>query len=32
LLILDGYAELVDTNPRRAEAADFGNPPFPKRK
>jgi hypothetical protein len=30
LLILAGYAELVDSHPR-AEAADFGNPRFPKR-
>jgi len=32
LLILAGYAELVDTQPARAEAADFGQPRFPKRK
>ena len=32
LLILDGYAELVDKHPPHAEAADFGNPQFPKRK
>ena len=32
LLILAGYAELVDSHPVRAEAADFGNPRFPKRK
>ena len=32
LLILAGYAELVDTHPSRAEAADLGNRPFPKRK
>jgi hypothetical protein len=32
LLILDGYAELADNRPPRAEAADFGNPQFPKRK
>jgi hypothetical protein len=31
LLILAGYAELVDTRPTRAEAADFGQPRFPKR-
>jgi hypothetical protein len=31
LLILAGYAELVDSHPR-AEAADFGHPRFPKRK
>jgi hypothetical protein len=32
LLILAGYAELVDSHPKRAEAADFGHPRFPKRK
>jgi hypothetical protein len=32
LLILAGYAELVDGHPPRAEAADFGQPRFPKRK
>ena len=32
LLILAGYAELVDSHPPRAEAADFGQPRFPKRK
>jgi len=32
LLILAGYADLVDTRPPRAEAADFGRPRFPKRK
>ena len=32
LLILAGYAELVDTRPARAEAADFAQPQFPKRK
>jgi hypothetical protein len=32
LLILAGYAELVDSHPARAEAADFGQPRFPKRK
>jgi len=31
MLILAGYAELVDSQPR-VEAADFGNPRFPKRK
>ena len=31
LLILSGYAELVDEHPRRAEAADFAQPRFPKR-
>ena len=31
MLILAGYAELVDSQPR-AEAADFGNPRFPKRR
>jgi hypothetical protein len=32
LLILAGYAELVESDPPRAEAADFGQPRFPKRK
>jgi hypothetical protein len=32
LLILGGYAELVDGPPARAEAADFGHPKFPKSK
>ena len=32
LLILSGCAELVDSHPARAEAADFGQPRFPKRK
>ena len=32
MLILAGYAELVDDHPARAEAADFGQPRFPKRK
>jgi len=32
LLILSGYAELVDDHPARAEAADFGQPRFPKRR
>ncbi|MCU1382399.1 MAG: hypothetical protein JWL71_1096 [Acidobacteria bacterium] len=32
ILILSGYAELVDDHPARAEAADFGQPHFPKRK
>ena len=32
LLIIAGYAELVDDHPARAEAADFGQPRFPKRK
>jgi hypothetical protein len=32
LLILAGYAELVDSHPARAEAADFGQPRFPERK
>jgi hypothetical protein len=32
MLIISGYAELVDANPARAEAADFGQPRFPKRK
>ena len=31
LLIISGYAELVDER-RRAEAADFGRPRFPRRK
>jgi hypothetical protein len=32
LLIIAGYADLVDSRPARAEAADFGQPRFPKRK
>jgi hypothetical protein len=32
MLIISGYAELVDAHPARAEAADFGQPKFPKRK
>jgi hypothetical protein len=32
LLILAGHAELVDGHPARAEAADFGQPRFPRRK
>jgi hypothetical protein len=32
LLIIAGCAELVDSHPQRAEAADFGHPRFPKRK
>src|SRR5262249_33973703 len=32
LLILAGYAELVEDPVARAEAADFGQPRFPKRK
>jgi hypothetical protein len=32
VLILSGYAEMVDDHPTRAEAADFGHPRFPKRK
>jgi hypothetical protein len=32
LLIIAGYAELVDDHPGRAEAADFSQPRFPKRK
>jgi len=32
LLILAGRAELVDSHPPRAEAADFGQPRFPKRR
>jgi hypothetical protein len=31
LLIISGYAELVDDHPAHAEAADFGHPRFPKR-
>jgi len=31
MLIISGYAELVDDHPR-AEAADFGQPKFPRRK
>ena len=31
MLIISGYAELVDDHPR-AEAADFGQPKFPKRR
>jgi hypothetical protein len=31
LLIIGGYAELVDGDPARADAADFGQPRFPKR-
>lgn len=32
MLIIAGYAEMVDDHPARAEAADFGQPRFPKRK
>jgi len=32
VLIISGYAELVDDHPARAEAADFGVPRFPRRK
>jgi hypothetical protein len=32
MLIISGYAELIDDRPARAEAADFGQPRFPKRK
>jgi len=32
LLIIAGYAELLDDHPARAEAADFGQPRFPHRK
>jgi hypothetical protein len=32
LLIISGYADMVDEHPSRAEAADFGQPRFPKRK
>ena len=31
LLIIAGYAEMVDDHPARAEAADFGQPKFPRR-
>ena len=32
LLIIGGYAELVDVHPARAEAADFGQPRVPQRR
>ena len=32
VLIIAGYAELVDDHPVRAEAADFGQPRVPRRK
>jgi hypothetical protein len=32
MLILAGYAELLDDHPPRAEAADFSQPRFPRRK
>jgi len=32
MLIIAGYADLVDSHPPRAEAADFGQPRFPRRK
>jgi hypothetical protein len=32
LLILCGHADLIDSRPPRAEAADFGQPRFPRRK
>ena len=32
MLILAGIAELVDSKPPTAEAADFGHPRFPKRR
>jgi hypothetical protein len=32
VLIISGCAELVDDHPSRAEAADFGQPRFPRRK
>jgi hypothetical protein len=32
LLILGGHAEPVDSHPARGEAADYGQPRFPKRK
>jgi hypothetical protein len=31
ILILSGHAEMLDGHPVRAEAADFGQPRFPKR-
>jgi len=32
VLILSGIAELVNSHPAAAEAADFGHPRFPKRR
>jgi hypothetical protein len=32
MLILSGHADLLDDHPARAEAADFGQPKFPKRR
>ena len=32
MLIISGYADLIDDHPARAEAADFGQPKFPRRK
>jgi hypothetical protein len=32
LLILSGHADLIDSRPPRAEAADFGQPSFPRRR
>ena len=32
LLIIGGYAEPADGHPARAEAADFGQPRFPRKK
>jgi len=32
MLIIAGHAVLVDDHPARAEAADFGQPKFPKRR
>jgi hypothetical protein len=32
VLIISGHAELVDDHPRHAEAADFSQPRFPRRK
>jgi len=32
MLIIAGYAEMVDEHPPRAEAADFGQPKFPPRR
>ena len=32
MLIIAGHADLIDSHPARAEAADFGQPKFPRRK
>jgi hypothetical protein len=32
VLIISGYAELIDDHPARAEAADFSQPRFPRRR